>query len=83
VVVIWEMLAVGAAVTLLWLLLQARAAPRRRRTAQRATAARMRLELSQRPEPTRRRDRAAVPLLRSLVEGPPVRRVLPKRTKAV
>lgn len=68
-VVIWGLLVVAAVGTLLWLLHEARAAPRRRRAAQRETAARLRLELSRRPEPNRRRVRQA-PLPPSLAEVP-------------
>jgi hypothetical protein len=46
----WVVMTLFAAGVSLWLLLEVRAAPRRRRTAQRETAALLRLELSQRPD---------------------------------
>ncbi len=68
-VVLWGLLVIAAVGTLLWLLQEARVAPRRRRAARRETAALLRLELSRRREPHRRRVRKA-PLPRSLAEVP-------------
>jgi hypothetical protein len=82
VVVLWGLLVIAAVGTLLWLVHETRVAPRRRRAAQRETAARLRLELSRRREPHRRRVRQGPPPL-SLAEVPASSpRVLPSGTEA-